>query len=61
MPQLKISKIIIFGFLFLILASAVVQQIRYPQSAAWIVAVLVGGYVLLAFVVNRLSGRRTTR
>lgn len=61
MSQLKVSKIIIFGFLFVILASSIVQQVRYPDSAAWIVAVLTAGYLLLAFIVNRLSGRRTTR
>lgn len=59
--QVRITKIIIFGFLFVILASAIVQQVRYPHSAAWIIAVLIAGYLLLAFVVSRRSGRRTTR
>lgn len=61
MLQIKISKALFFGLLFLILASAIVQQVRYPDSAAWIVAVLIAGYLLLAFVVSRRSGRRTTR
>lgn len=61
MSQIKTTKALFFGLLFLILASAIVQQVRYPDSAAWIVAVLIAGYLVLAFVVSRLSGRRTTR
>jgi MFS family permease len=40
------------------LLGALIQQVRYPDSAAWIVALLATGYLVLVLVVGRLVDRK---
>ena len=41
----------------MITVAAIVQQVRYPETGAWIVAFIGAFYLLLFLVVKRLAGR----
>jgi len=53
--QSKLAKLTFVAPLVVFLVGAVIQQVRYPDSSAWIVALLAAGYLLLIYVVARLA------
>lgn len=57
MLRSRIIKVLFLVPLAVLLSVAIVQQVRFPDSGAWIVSAIAAGYLLLALVVWRLWGR----